>query len=96
MKQTANRSSASQDIPLILWNPNVHYRIHKGMSPVQILSQINPAHASPSHFLNIQFNIILQSASGSSKLPHSVRSPHINLYCSTYLPYGPPKSFVLI
>ena len=32
MKQSpsweANRSSASQEIPNILWNPNVHYHIH--------------------------------------------------------------------
>jgi hypothetical protein len=57
----ANRFSASQEIPRILWNPKVHFRIYKRSPPVHIVSQFDPVHAHTSHFLKVHLNINLPS-----------------------------------
>jgi hypothetical protein len=69
----ANRIAASQEIPRILWNPKIYYRIHIFPPPVSILSRLNPVHTLKSYFLKIHFNIVLPSRSGSPKWSLSVR-----------------------
>ena len=67
----ANRSSASQEIPCILWNSKVHFCIYNSLPPVPILSQINLFHA----LYNISLKLILISLR-SSKSSVSPRFPH--------------------
>ena len=83
----ANRFSASQEIPCILWNPKVHYRIHT--SPHLSLSSVSSIQFMPStsQFLKIYLNIILPSTPGSSRWALSFISPHQNPVYASHLSY---------
>ena len=95
----ANRISASQEIPHILWNKKVHYRSQKCPPPIPILSQINPVHTPTSPLPEDPFNIILPSTPGSSKWFLSLRISHQNPVYASPLPnvlHAPPISFFSI
>ena len=72
----ANSFAASQEIPCISRNPNVHYRTHKRPPPVSILGQPYTVHIPTSHLLEIQPNIIHPSTPRSPQWSLSLRFPH--------------------
>jgi hypothetical protein len=63
----ATTYSATKNFPNILYDPNFHYRVHKSLPLVPILSQINPVHVTPSYFSKINFNIIFLPTCRSSQ-----------------------------
>ena len=81
----ANWFAASQEIPRILWNPNVHYRTHKRPPTVPILGQPNPVHILTSHLLEIHPNIIHPSTRRFPQWSLSVRFPHQDPILGLYL-----------
>ena len=83
----AKRFVAGQEIPRILWKSKVHYRIHKRLPPVPILSQLDPVHNPTSHFLKTHLNIILPPTPGSPKWCLSLRLPQQNSVYVSPLPH---------
>jgi hypothetical protein len=70
----ANKFSASQEIPHILWKLKVHYRIHNSPPPVPILRQIDSVHAFIP-FPKINYKINLPSTPRSFNWSPSFRFP---------------------
>ena len=92
----ANRFADSQEIPRILSNPNVHYRIHKCPPPVPFLSHLDPVNTPTFRFLKIHLNIILPFTPGSSKWSLSLCFLHQNsvyTYTVPHTRYMPRPSY---
>jgi hypothetical protein len=66
----ANRFSASQEIPRILWNPKVYYCIHKCPPLVPILSQLNPVQTPWRSILILSSPLRLGLHTSSLRFPH--------------------------
>ena len=77
----ANRSSASQEIPRILWKQKVHYRIHNIPPLAPILSHTNSLQVISSHVLMVHFNISIPFMPMSPKWAYAFRLPHQNPPC---------------
>ena len=82
----ANCSSASQEIPCIIWNLNVYHHIHNSLPLVPVLSRTNPVHAFQLHLFKIYLSIIFLFMPWSLKLPFSFRLLHQNCVCLSLLP----------
>jgi hypothetical protein len=80
----ANQFAASQEIPRILMNPKVHYRIHKCPPPFSILSSIQSIPPHPTSWRSI---LILSS---HLCLGHP-RFPHQNPVHASPLPFPHPS-----
>ena len=82
----ANRSSASQKIPDILWNPKVHYRVQKTPSPVPVFEPDQTSTCPPpTHFLKIHYSTIFPSTPRYFKWSPSLRFLHQNPTSTTPL-----------
>jgi hypothetical protein len=85
----AANCAATQKLPRILWNPKVHYRVHKSPPLVPILRQIDPVHSISSYLRYIlilftHLRLVLPSGLFPSGFPINIL--YVFLPHSSYMP----------
>ena len=80
----ANRTSATQEIPRILWNPIVHYRFYHKPPPVPVLIKIDSVHDP--QFTSLRYILLLSS---HLRLYFNLSSGFLTkiLYATLFSPY---------
>jgi hypothetical protein len=92
----ATNCATTQKLPNILWNPKVHYSVHKSPPLIPILNQINPVHTTPSDLSILTLSTYLRLGFLSGLFLSGF--PTNNLYAflfSPFLLHALPNSFSL-
>ena len=93
----ANSSSAIQEFPWILWNPEFHYHVHNSLTIFPFLTQISlhPFHSSrrPILILSAHLRVIIPSDFFLSSFPSK---PYMRLFYPTYVQHGLPIMKLLV
>jgi hypothetical protein len=82
----AGSHADTQELPNILCNPKVHYRVHKCHPVVPIM--INAFHTTPSYFSTTHFNIVHPPTSRSSQWSLSFLLSHKYHICIPLPPHS--------
>jgi hypothetical protein len=80
--------AATQELSRILWNPKVHYCVHKSPPLVPILSHIIPICTIPFYLCKTPFNIVHPTTSSSSQWSLSFKLSHQYPICIPHLPHS--------
>jgi hypothetical protein len=78
--------ASTKEFPNILWNPKVHYHVHKSPPLVPVSSQINPVHTIPSYLSKIHLILSTHLCIGLSSGLFPSDFPNKILYAFLFSP----------